>query len=116
MKKLLASLPILAVAAALVVPVTGAATQTITVKETNFKIRLAAVPRAGKVRFVIKNASGIEHDFHLRGGGIERESRELRGGQTAVLTATLKRGVRYRVWCGVGGHAAAGMKTSFVAR
>jgi hypothetical protein len=37
-------------------------------------------------------------------------------GGNAVLTARLKRGVRYQYWCGVGGHAGKGMRGSFVAR
>ena len=34
----------------------------------------------------------------------------------ATLTATLKKGVKYAFWCGVGSHRSKGMSGSFVAR
>ena len=90
--------------------------QTIRVTETSYRIKLSARPKAGVVRFVIRNASGDDHDFWVRGGGRTFRSRMLGEGGNAVLTARLKRGVRYQFWCGVGGHAGKGMRGSFVAR
>lgn len=90
--------------------------QTVRVTEVSYRIKLSVRPRAGAVKFMIRNASGDDHDFWVRGGGKTFKSRVLRGGGNAVLTARLKKGVRYAFWCGVGGHAAAGMRGSFVAK
>jgi hypothetical protein len=90
--------------------------QTVRVTETSYRIKLSARPKAGVVRFVIRNASGDDHDFWVRGGGKTFKSRVLGEGGSAVLTARLKRGARYQYWCGVSDHAAEGMRGSFVAR
>jgi uncharacterized cupredoxin-like copper-binding protein len=92
------------------------AAQTITVRETSYRISLSAKPRAGTVTFVIRNASDDPHDFWLRGGGKTLRSKVLGLGGTARLTAKLKKGVRYQYWCGVSDHAEEGMSGSFVAR
>jgi hypothetical protein len=117
---LLSLLAGLAAAAAFALPSLAAGeaqqAQTIRVTETSYRIKLSARPRAGVVRFVIRNASGDDHDFWVRGGGKTFKSRVLREGGSAVLVARLKRGVRYRFWCGVSDHAAEGMRGSFVAR
>jgi plastocyanin len=108
----------LAAAAALAIPVLAApSAQTVRVTETNFRILLSAKPKAGAVRFVVRNsASGVRHDFWVKGGGKTWKTRVLPGGGSSSLSATLKKGVKYTYWCGVSGHAAAGMKGSFVAR
>ena len=90
--------------------------QTVRVTETNYRIALSAKPRAGVVRFVVRNASDDGHDFWLKGGGKTWRTRGLAEGGSASVTATLKKGVRYQMWCGVGGHASKGMRGSFVAR
>ena len=95
----------------------GAATaQTVKVTERSYGIALSARPRAGVVRFVVRNASSDPHDWALRGGGKTRRTRVIRPGGTAILRVKLKRGVRYRFWCGVGSHAEKGMSGSFIAR
>jgi plastocyanin len=90
--------------------------QTVRVTETNYRIALSAKPRAGAVRFVVRNASDDGHDFWLKGGGKTWRTRGLAEGGSASVTATLKRGVRYQYWCAVGSHAQKGMRGSFVAR
>ena len=90
--------------------------QTVRVTEVEYRIKLSARPKAGVVRFVIRNAGGDDHDFWVRGGGKTFKSRVLDRGASAVLTARLKKGVRYQYWCGVSDHAAEGMRGSFVAR
>ena len=114
---LLPALAALAAAAALV-PVGLSATnaQTVRVTETSYRIKLSAAPKAGKVRFLVRNASGDDHDFWLTGGGKTFRTRVLGEGRTASLTATLKKGVRYRFWCAVDDHRLEGMSGSFVAR
>ena len=107
----------LAAAAALSIPVLAApSAQTVRVNERNYRISLSAKPKAGVVKFVVRNASDDGHDFWLRGGGKRWKTRVLGGGGTASLTARLKKGVRYTYWCAVSDHAEEGMKGSFVAR
>jgi uncharacterized cupredoxin-like copper-binding protein len=84
------------------------------VTETDYRIVLSTRPKAGTVSFVIRNASGHTHDFRLRGNGITRRTPMLAPGKTARLTVTLKRGVRYQLWCAP--HADKGMRVTFVAR
>lgn len=96
--------------------VAAPAAQTVTVREKNFKIVLSAQPRAGQVRFIVMNTSNLPHDFRLTGGGKTWKTRTIAGGGKATLTATLKKGVRYRFWCSVSGHDKAGMRGTFVAR
>ena len=105
----------LAAAAVLAIPTLAATqAQTIRVTETNYRIVLSAKPKAGRTTFVVRNASDDEHDFWIRGGGKTLKTRLLDPGQTGRLSLTLKRGVRYRLWCAP--HAGKGMRASFVAR
>lgn len=107
----------LAAAAALAIPVMAApSAQTVRVNEVSYRISLSAKPRAGVVKFVVRNASDDGHDFWIRGGGRTWKTRVIGESGTASLTARLKKGVRYAYWCGVSDHAEEGMKGSFVAR
>ena len=108
----------IAMLAALAVPALGAGNaQTVRVTETSYRIALSAKPKAGTVRFVIRNASDDDaHDLVLRGGGKTFRSRTVRPGAGAVLVAKLRKGVRYTFWCSIGSHAKKGMRGSFVAR
>ena len=90
--------------------------QTVRVTETSYRIKLSARPKAGTVRFVIRNASDDGHDFWLRGGGKTFKTRVLGEGRAATLTAKLRKGVRYQFWCAVGDHREEGMNGGFVAR
>ncbi len=105
-----------AVAALVPAAFAGTSAQTVRVTETNYRITLSAKPKAGTVRFVIRNASGGAHDFWLRGGGKTVKTRILVGSRPATLTAKLRKGVRYQFWCAVGSHRKKGMNGAFVAR
>ena len=112
----LLALAALVATALLALPSLAASTaQTVRVTETSYRISLSAKPRAGVVRFVVRNVSDDGHDFWLKGGGKTWRTRGLGEGASASLTATLKKGVRYQYWCAVGSHAAKGMRGSFVA-
>ena len=107
----------LAAAAALALPVLAASNaQTVRVNERSYRISLSAKPRAGPVKFVVRNASDDGHDFWVRGGGKTWKTRVIGEAGTASVTARLKKGVRYTYWCAVSDHAEEGMKGSFVAR
>jgi len=90
--------------------------QTVRVTESSNVIRLSVKPRAGVVKFQVRNASDDGHDFWLRGGGKTWRTRVLGQSGTASLTATLKKGVRYSYWCAVSDHRSDGMSGGFVAR
>lgn len=90
--------------------------QTVRVNEVDGRISLAAKPRSGVVKFVVRNAGDDAHDFWVRGGGKRWKTRVMIPGKSATLTVTLKKGVRYSFWCGVSDHAEEGMRGSFVAR
>ena len=118
MKKLIPFVALtLALCAGLVPLATGAPTaQAVRVNATSYKITLSAKPRAGTVRFVIRNAGDDEHDVWIRGGGRTARTPVLQPGRSASITMKLKRGVVYRFWCGVDDHASKGMLGSFRAR
>jgi azurin len=82
----------------------------------NYKIKLSAAPKAGKVTFIVRNASDDDHDFWVTGGGKTFRTRVLGEGRSASVTATLKKGVKYRYWCAVDDHRVEGMSGSFTAR
>ena len=107
----------LAAAAALALPVLAApSAQTVRVNEVSYRISLSAKPKAGVVKFVVRNGSDDSHDFWVRGGGKTWKTRVLGDAATASVTARLKKGVKYTYWCGVSDHASEGMRGSFVAR
>jgi hypothetical protein len=102
---------------ALAIPALGSsAAQTVRVNEVDGRISLSARPRAGLVKFVVRNNGDEGHDFWLRGGGKRWKTRVLGVGSSATLTVRLKKGVRYSYWCGVSDHAEEGMRGSFLAR
>ena len=71
MKLILLSLVATLVAAVSLAAVAQSAptAQTVRVTEVDYSIRLSAKPKAGTVKFVIRNAGDDGHDFWLRGGG-----------------------------------------------
>ena len=90
-KTLLLLLASLTAMMALLLPTLGSgATQTVRVREVDGKISLSARPKAGVVRFVVRNAGGDEHNFGLRGGGNSWATRVLAGGGSATITAKLR--------------------------
>jgi plastocyanin len=91
--------------------------QTVRVTANSYSYKLSAQPKAGVVKFVLRNASTKDgHDLWLRGGGKTWKSRPVGPNGTATITATLKRGVKYSFWCSIGSHRSKGMSGSFVAR
>lgn len=102
---------------ALAIPtLSSGAAQTVRVSEVDGRISLAAKPRPGMVKFVVRNRGDEGHDLWVRGGGKRWKTRVLGVGGTQTLTVRLKRGVRYSYWCGVSDHASDGMRGSFIAR
>ena len=118
MKLILLSLVATLVAAVSLAAVARSATtaQTVRVTEVDYSIRLSSKPKPGTVKFLIRNVGDDGHDFWLKGGGKTWKTRIIREAGSATLAATLKKGVKYAFWCGVGSHRSKGMTGSFVAR
>src|SRR5207237_1339769 len=84
-----------------------AATGTVSVTESEFKIVLASTTlKAGTITFDVKNAGKIQHDLAVKGGP---KTKLISPGGSAQLTVTLKPGT-YHLYCTVPGHEQAGMK------
>ena len=118
MKLILLSLVATVLAAVSLAAVATSATpaQTVRVTEVEYSSRFSAKPKAGPVKFVVRNVGDDGHDFWLKGGGKTWKTRVIGEAGSATLTATLKKGVRYSFWCAVGSHRSKGMSGSFVAR
>lgn len=118
MKLILTGLLATLVAAASLAAVAKSAStaQTVRVTEVSYSIRFSTKPKAGVVKFIVKNSSGDDHDLWLRGGGKTWKTRVMGGLASSTLTAKLNKNVRYTFWCGVDDHRSEGMSGSFVAR
>ena len=110
--------------------VSGAATKTVAVKLSDFKVTPAVKSvKAGKVTFVVKNAADMTHelvvikttkkaaDLPMNGGsasekGSVGETGDVSGGKTKKLTLTLKKG-HYALICNLPGHYQSGMFADF---
>jgi plastocyanin len=90
---------------------------TVTVTEREYRISLSTktLP-AGLVRLVVHNAGHVAHALSVSGPGLAtRTTATIQPGATKTLQLTLGGGT-FTVWCPVGHHAAAGMKTSLVVK
>jgi uncharacterized cupredoxin-like copper-binding protein len=86
--------------------------QTVAVTETEFKIALPTTQlKAGPVTFDVKNGGKIDHDLVVTGNGITKGTPLISAGQSKTLEVTLKPG-KYKLFCSVPGHEAAGMLTN----
>jgi uncharacterized cupredoxin-like copper-binding protein len=96
-------------------PTTTAATTTtsasiaVTATESEFKI---VIPKttlaAGSYTFMVKNDGKIDHDFVIKGNGVDAKTPTIGAGKTATLDVDLKPGT-YDVYCSIPGHKQAGM-------
>ena len=65
---------------------------------------------AGKVTFTFTNPATYDHDFAIKGNGVQTPATKLvKNGASADLTVTLKPGT-YEFYCTVPGHEQGGMK------
>jgi len=90
---------------------TAAAAQAVPVTLTEWKIAINrdTLP-AGSVTFRVKNDGTMPHAFHVEGGGLDKETRQIGPHESASLTVTLKPGT-YDVYCPLSelSHKQAGM-------
>jgi uncharacterized cupredoxin-like copper-binding protein len=87
-----------------------AATKSVSVSETEWKVTLPSTTvAAGKYAFVVKNDGHIPHDLTINGPGVSNQRTPLiNPGKTATLSVELKSG-SYDFYCSVPGHKQAGM-------
>jgi uncharacterized cupredoxin-like copper-binding protein len=70
---------------------------------------------AGKVTIDMKNDSDIPHDVSIDGNGVDEKGKEVTGGGTSTVSATLEPG-KYTFYCSVPGHREAGMEGTLTVR
>ena len=69
---------------------------------------------AGAVTITLRNRSGVPHDLHLIGHGVEGRTATISDG-SSTFTITLRPG-SYTYYCDVPGHRAAGMEGTLSVR
>jgi uncharacterized cupredoxin-like copper-binding protein len=88
------------------------ATTAVKVTATEFKFALSTkTAKHGTVVFTVVNKGKLAHDFKIAG----KKTAMLAPGKSGKLTVTLKAG-KYPYVCTVPGHAAAGMKGTFIVK
>jgi uncharacterized cupredoxin-like copper-binding protein len=88
---------------------TASVPKTVTATETEFKIALpSSTIAAGSYSFDVKNDGKIEHDFVIKGNGVDEKTPTIGAGESATLDVDLKPGT-YDVYCSIPGHKQAGM-------
>jgi plastocyanin len=101
--------------AALAATAFGSPTAAQTVKITERDYALAFTPRSlapGPVTFTIRNTGHVAHALAVSGPGLSTvRTAVIAPGATRTLKVTLGRGT-FKLWCPLGRHAAAGMKTT----
>jgi uncharacterized cupredoxin-like copper-binding protein len=88
--------------------------QTVTFKETEFKIDPSTTTfKKGDYVFVAENDGKFPHDLHIAtpDGSEIGHSPQVPAGQTANFQVSPKSGT-YTLWCAVPGHRARGMETT----
>jgi uncharacterized cupredoxin-like copper-binding protein len=106
------------VALAIALPVASGASKATVVKVTagkpsELKFTLSKKASAkGVVTFKVTNRGALEHDFKIAG----KVTKKLKPGMTATLKVTFKKGGKFKYLCTLPGHAAAGMRGTFVVK
>jgi uncharacterized cupredoxin-like copper-binding protein len=91
-----------------------AATTAVQVKggEFFFKLSTRSIAKPGTVVFTLKNVGHVSHDFKIAG----KKTPLVKPGKSATLKIVFTKAGTYKYLCTVPGHAAAGMKGTFVVR
>jgi len=115
MKQLIAAtLVLFALAAGSAGAATQRATATTTVQvkagEFYFKFSKSSLAKPGSVSFVVKNVGHLAHDFKIAG----KKTPLIQPGKSATLSVTFTKTGSYKYLCTVPGHAASGMRGTFV--
>ena len=94
-------------------PPAASEAQTVDVAEKEVSIALEGGNdlEPGEYTFVVQNTGKIEHDLEVEGGGVEKKTKLIPGGQSEDLKVKLKAG-KYKFYCTVPGHEEAGMRVN----
>lgn len=88
----------------------GPVAERVEIEATSYAYSPATVTvPAGRVRFVVHNASDIVHGFEVEGEGLEEEIAEIEPGATDSLTVAFEQSGTYVIYCPVGDHEQRGM-------
>jgi plastocyanin len=94
----------------------GSTTAAQKVKVTERDYALAFTPKSlapGPVTFTVRNTGHVAHALAVSGPGLATvRTAAIPPGATRTLKVTVGRGT-FKLWCPLGRHAAAGMKTTF---
>ncbi len=113
MSRVLVSLTVLLAALAVAAAAPAAPTKTtvlrLTAQGTALKFDKKTLrARAGKVSLVFTNRASMPHNVAVKGKGVRKLGKVVGRGGVSKVTVTLKKG-KYRFFCSVPGHEAAGM-------
>ncbi len=89
----------------------GKPVATVTISETDFKLRPAnpTIPKPGVVEFTAKNDGQSPHALEVEGPTGEAETEVIQSGETTKLKVDLSRPGTYVMYCPVGNHRELGM-------
>jgi uncharacterized cupredoxin-like copper-binding protein len=84
-------------------------TKVVRVSEVEFKIKLpqTSIP-AGSYTFQVHNDGKVQHDFVIKGAGVNEKTPTIDPGKSSSLKVDLKPGT-YDVFCSIPGHKQLGM-------
>ena len=89
----------------------GGATINVVAKDFSFAL-VASKAEAGAITFVVQNNGSTQHDFAIRGNGVEKKTATIKPGETARLTVDVEPG-NYTYICTIPGHEQLGMNGTF---
>jgi plastocyanin len=88
----------------------GGAGGSVDISETEYKLDPAdPTVSAGSVTFNVSNDGGVTHALEVEGDGVEEETDDISGGQSAKLTVDLQPGT-YEIYCPIDSHKDMGME------
>ena len=88
----------------------GPVAERVEIEATSYAYSPATVTvPAGRVRFVVHNASDIVHGFEVEGQGMEEEIEEIQPSATDSLTVAFAEPGTYEIYCPVDDHEQRGM-------
>jgi plastocyanin len=90
----------------------GTVVKTVTVRETEYKLRPNAIslPKAGTYVFKGVNDGTTAHALAVEGHGVDMDGAEISPGGSGTLKVTLPKAGAYEIYCPVDGHKGLGMK------
>ena len=86
---------------------------TISVVAQDFSFSLdSSQAESGTITFIVENNGSMDHDFAIRGNGVDEKTPKIEPGESATLTVELEPGT-YTYVCTLSGHELLGMRGTF---